>query len=94
MSDHFTDFPFEEIRTGSGDYFRTIAEAQSAGYVETQIWSVVEAEGTWTYGPSHHFVNLLGYVATAEHHDGDTYYHEEEDMDDDEEGDEAISALC
>lgn len=77
MADHFTDFPFEEIRQEpDGDYFDSVQQALDAGYALTQIWSVVECDGTWTYGPSHHYINRLGYIATVEHHDGDTYYHE------------------
>lgn len=76
-TDHYQEFPFEEIRDESGDYFRTINDAIIAGYDEDQIWSVVEVDGAYSYGPTHHFVNLVGYVATTERHDGDTYYHEE-----------------
>ena len=77
MADHFSEFPFEEIRRRDGNYFDTVEEAMRAGYKETQIWSVVESEGTYTYGPSFHYINRLGYVATKEHHDNETYYHDE-----------------
>ena len=80
MADHFEDFPFEEIRAETGDYFPNIKAVMAAGYEGNQIWSVTEAEGTYTYGPPHHYVNLVGYVATKEPHDGDTYYHEEPDL--------------
>jgi hypothetical protein len=33
-----------------------------------------------TYGPPGHFVNVIGYIATAEHHDNDTYYQEAFEM--------------
>lgn len=81
MADHFTDFPFEEIRDANGDYFTTAAQAMAAGYDADQVWSVVESDGTYTYGPSHHYVNLVGFVATKERHDGETYYHEEPEYD-------------
>lgn len=77
MSDHFTEFPFDEIRDADGNYFATVDQAKAAGFDDDQIWSVVECEGSYTYGPSHHWVNLLGFVATHERHDGCTYYHEE-----------------
>lgn len=76
MTDHFTDFPYEEIRRPDGDYFYSWKEAHDAGYMRSQIWSVVESDGHYTYGPPHHFVNALGYVATTEEHNGETYYHE------------------
>ncbi len=69
------DFPFEEIRKPSGDYFDTIAEAQAAGFDLNQIWSVV-CDEQYTIGPPHHWINLLGYIATNETHDNNTYYEE------------------
>ena len=80
MSDYFCDFPFEEhrIKTDS-DLYTTVQEALDDGWLETQIWSVVvsdDEDSTWTYGPNHHYVNVAGFTATKEHHDGDTYYHE------------------
>jgi hypothetical protein len=68
------DFPFDEIRTESGDYFDSIDQVRAAGYADNQIWSVTEHDNTWCYGPSHHWVNLIGYIATKETHDGNTYY--------------------
>ena len=76
MTDHYNDFPFEEIRLPSGDYFNSMAEARGYGHDQNQIWSVVEGEDTWTYGPAHHYINVIGFVATIERHDEDTYYHE------------------
>ena len=74
------DFPFEEIRTKSGDFFHTLEEVKALGYTEDQIWSVVIAdtdEGyTYSYGPCEHWIDRLGYVATKEKHDGNTYYEE------------------
>lgn len=74
------DFPFEEIRTESGDFFHTLEEVKALGYAEDQIWSVVVAENdegyTYNYGPCDHWINRLGYVATKEKHDGNTYYEE------------------
>jgi hypothetical protein len=90
MPDHFQEFPFEEIRKPNGDYFDSWPDAKAAGYDDDQIWSVVEAEGTYTYGPPHHYVNHVGHVATNERHDMETYYHEEPDEDelDEEEGED------
>lgn len=73
--DHFEDFPFEEIRKESGDYFDSIDEVVALGFDRDQIWSVTECENFITYGPTHHYVNRLGYVATQERHDDNTYYH-------------------
>lgn len=73
------DFPFDEIRAPDGNYFRSWQEAKDAGYDDDQIWSITESEGTWTYGPPHHYINHVGHVATLERHDGETYYHEEDD---------------
>lgn len=71
------EFPYEEIRTESGDYFSTINEANAAGYDDNQIWSVCESDGCYTYGPPFHWVNRLGFVATKERHDHNTYYDEQ-----------------
>jgi hypothetical protein len=82
MSDHHTAFPFEEIRNDEGDYFETYEEVEALLYDDDQIWSVVVTDHddghniTYTYGPSHHYVNRLGFIATAERHDRETYYHE------------------
>ena len=75
------DFPYEEIRKPDGDLFDTVEEMQKAGFAESHMWSVVDGEAsddtsTWVYGPAHHYVNRLGFVATTEHHDSNTYYEE------------------
>ena len=76
---HEDEFPFDEIRDEHGDYFMTIGDAKKhTGYDESHIWSVTECENAWSYGPSHHYVNLIGYVVTHEPHDGNTYYEEED----------------
>ena len=76
---HEQEFPFDEIRDQHGDYFSTVADAKKhSGYDESHIWSVTECEGAWSYGPSHHYVNLIGYIATHEAHDGNSYYEEED----------------
>ena len=76
---HEEEFPFEEIRDEQGDYFLTIEDAKKhTGHDESHIWSVTEHDNTWCYGPSHHYVNLIGYLATHEAHDGNTYYSTEE----------------
>lgn len=84
MADNYCDFPFVEFRRPSGDYFSSWFEATQAGYADNQIWSVVLDDETnaCTYGPPRHVVNVIGYVATNERHDHDTYFHEAEDHDD------------
>ena len=81
--EHFleTEFPYAEIRDNSGGFFQRIEHAVRAGYDLNQIWSGTEEDGLYTYGPAHHFVNLIGYVATKEAHDGSTYYCEPMDVD-------------
>lgn len=73
MNLYVTEFPFEELGR-----FDTLAAALDAGFTKSQVWSVVDGDSgdVWSYGPSHHYVNLLHYVTTAEHHDGKTYYEE------------------
>lgn len=34
MTDHFKEFPFEELRDPNGDYFATVRHAKEAGYDE------------------------------------------------------------
>jgi len=70
------DFPFEEIRDENGDYFSSAWQPLKLGYKITQIWSVAEHDGTWCYGPPFHVVNVIGYIATTERHDNETYYEE------------------
>jgi hypothetical protein len=71
------EFPFVEIKDENGDYFSGgITQVRVAGYDDNQIWSVTESDGTICYGPPHHYVNLLGHIATTERHDGNTYYEE------------------
>ena len=81
------DFPFDEIKKESGDFFSSIKEMEDLGFTENQMWSVVctdFSEGsTFTYGPRGHWINLIGYVATNEKHDGDTYYEEFSELDED-----------
>ena len=96
MTTYKQDFPFvehsrlDENGDQSGDYADTQKELRERGYAESQIWSVIEGDddhiygqriSTYIYGPSGHFVNKIGYIATEEHHDGDTYYEEEMEMD-------------
>ena len=76
-NEHEQHFPFEEIRQESGDYFDYIWQLRDLGYADTQIWTVTVHDDTWCWGPSHHWVNPIGYVATKEHHDNNTYYFEE-----------------
>lgn len=70
-------FPFEEIKKENGDYFSTVEEAQAAGFELSQIWSVIADDNVFTYGPTGHIINLIGYIATKETHDGETYYTED-----------------
>ena len=70
------DFPYEEIRQESGDYFDSWKQAKEAGFDDNQIWSVCVHDDTYCYGPPGHVVNHLGHVATKEKHDMDTYYEE------------------
>ena len=71
------DFPFNEIRRENGDYFATAVEAvRETGFPFNQVWSVTECDGTFCYGPAYHYVNLIGFIATKETHDNDTYYEE------------------
>tara|TARA_Y100001947_G_C10174669_1_gene233912 strand:- start:201 stop:599 length:399 start_codon:yes stop_codon:yes gene_type:complete len=77
----YEEFPYEEIRKDSGDYFASIQEMEDAGFEESQMWSVTCADGDhgvdfYCYGPRNHWIDLVGYVATKERHDGDTYYNE------------------
>lgn len=77
---HEQDFPFEEHRQDSGDYFDSINDAMLKGFLQDQIWSVVESgngDHCYIYGPPRHWVNLIGYVATKEKHDDNTYYIED-----------------
>ena len=80
-------FPFDEIRQEEdGDMFDTAEEAMRfTGYDEYHIWSVADIDdeeyngerfGFAGYGPSYHRINVMGYIATKERHDGDTYYTE------------------
>ena len=76
MTYHLEDFPYEEIRKPTGDYFDSWNQAKQAGYDDDQIWSVVHGDEAWTYGPPHHYINVIGFIATNERHDHDTYYEE------------------
>lgn len=78
---HEKEFPFNELKMPTGDYYDNPTQMMNAGFEESQMWSVVEADADdgseyLCYGPVHHYVNLLGYIATAEKHDGNTYYNE------------------
>ena len=68
------EFPFDEVRDANGDYFDTVGEAMDAGFDLNQVWSVTEEDHEIVYGPSRHYINRLGYTATAERHDESTYY--------------------
>jgi hypothetical protein len=74
-------FPFNELRRSTGAYYEFPDQLIRAGFENSQIWCVSKDKSDdgsvwWYYGPPIHYVNILGYVGTAEHHDGDTYYEE------------------
>jgi len=72
------DFPFDQIRTPDGGFFATAAQAASAtGLSDRHLWAIADHDGTITYGPATSWVNVYGYFATAEAHDGRTYYAED-----------------
>ena len=83
-----TDFPFDEIKDSGGDYFYNVDQAiKQTGLTADHVWSVVsddhmDKDGWMVYifGPAHHYCNVIGYVATKEPHDGETYYIEEVDF--------------
>tara|TARA_B100001057_G_scaffold499887_1_gene612351 strand:- start:6930 stop:7238 length:309 start_codon:yes stop_codon:yes gene_type:complete len=91
------EFPFEEIRDdvcgGHGDYFDSLDHAvQSTRLPQDHIWSVVcvgdeDEKGVefdaFCYGPPHHYINLIGFIATNEKHDNETYYEERIYLDND-----------
>ena len=70
------EFPFDEIRKSSGDYFDSWKDAKNHGFDDNQIWSVTVHDDTYCYGPPEHYVNHIGHIATKERHDGKTYYEE------------------
>ncbi len=75
------EFPFTELRTPTGDYYDNKTQLEQAGFEKAQMWSVVTTTATngdelFVYGPVHHYVDIIGYIGTAEHHDGNTYYAE------------------
>lgn len=98
MTNHYCEFPFEEIRAESGDFFQTIEEAKTQGYALNQIWSVLQAESTFVYAPPRHYINLIGYTVTAEPHDDATRYYETLEMamddDDDDQTDDQAAAIA
>ena len=86
MAIYKQEFPFNELKTPTGDYYDNRIEMERAGFQESQMWSVtayIREDGSeyLIYGPVHHYINMLGYIATAEHHDGDTYYEEPTELD-------------
>ena len=80
------EFPYEEIRNKSGDYFHSYQEAATAAIKEhkltsNHVWSVCEYEheldSYWVvYGPKHHIVNLLGFIISDQVSDNNTYFQE------------------
>ena len=76
MAIHQREFPFIGLKRDDDNMFDSVEEATKAGHAQNQIWSVAEHDGTWTYGPPHHYVNVLGYIGTKETHDYETYYEE------------------
>lgn len=82
MTDHHCDFPYTCCYDINGDYFHNVQAALDAGYDEKHLWSVVvdDDTNTFSYGPPHHYVNLIGIVGTIEERPEDTYYHETLDV--------------
>ena len=39
MTDHYCEFPFNELRTPTGDYYSNRFEMELAGFEATQMWS-------------------------------------------------------
>ena len=70
-----TDFPYDIIYRS--DPYEL---AKQAGFNDENIWSVVEGDedNVFTYGPPHHFVNVIYWVVTEEAHDHNTYFEESE----------------
>ena len=80
------EFPYEEIRDKNGDYFLTLEAAKAAGHEEDHIWVVIITDDIdeetdeeithYTFTHPRHYVNKIGYVATAEarEHDDEEYY--------------------
>ncbi len=67
-----TPFPYDVI---GGEQWSSVCDALKEGYEIDQIWSVVNDGGNvFTYGPPHHYVNVLHFVVTAERHDHETYF--------------------
>lgn len=65
--------------------YPSLQAALDDGWKKNQVWSVivtdeVDDQGNDvvydTYGPPHHYVNVMHYVATKETHDMNTYYNE------------------
>jgi len=79
MALFYAEFPYEEIREKhTEDYFSTANQAwRETGYSLDHIWAISEEDGVWIYGPSHHYVNVVGYIATNEAHDDQTYFVEQ-----------------
>ena len=89
---YYEDFPYKEFRDEQGDYFQTAAFAQqaavNAGYSERHVWSVVEEGDYYIYGPSQHYVNVLGFIYSDTPNKGEYYFEEviteENDHEDDD----------
>lgn len=73
------NFPFKELRKFSEDYFDSPEECMAFHNLPSldHVWSVSDHDGWVCYGPSHHFVNLSGFIGTKMPHDGNTYYQED-----------------
>tara|TARA_R110002110_G_scaffold226672_1_gene441005 strand:- start:236 stop:514 length:279 start_codon:yes stop_codon:yes gene_type:complete len=76
-------FPFDEIKRNDGEYFDTAKEAMTAtGLGSSHVWVIIESdtgndnEYCYTTSPPHHYINKIGYIATQEPHDHETYYNE------------------
>ena len=79
------EFPFiqygrgrQDLDQNSVDRYGSWKEAKEDKWDDRQIWSIVSGDDldVWTYGPPHHFVNDVDFIATTEFHDNETYYEE------------------
>lgn len=83
MATYYKAFPFDEIKSATGDYYHDLesALADNPGYTEKQAWAVCDwsdSDGCILYGPPARFrVNLIGYILTNESHDMDLTYVED-----------------
>lgn len=56
-------------------YEEALKLAEQRGLTDNNIWSVMcgDEPNSVIYGPSHHRINVLGYIISEDPHDGETY---------------------